>query len=243
MAKVVLITGANKGIGFEVARQLGRAGFTVLLGARDAKRGEEAAAKLRGEGLDVRYVVADLDRAAETGKALADQIQKEFGHLDVLVNNAGIFDLTGGDSPASTVTSEALKRTFEINFFGTVEFTQPLLPLLRGAESARIINVSSGLGSLGLNSDATSPFYPVKPLGYNASKAALNMFTVDLAWELRDTKIKVNSICPGYTATDLNGNSGTQTIEEGAEAIVRFAQQPDDSPTGGFFHKDGTYPW
>jgi NAD(P)-dependent dehydrogenase (short-subunit alcohol dehydrogenase family) len=243
MAKVVLITGANKGIGFEVARQLGRAGFTVLLGARDAARGEEAAAKLRSEGADVRYVVADLDRAAETSKALAAQIGKEFGHLDVLVNNAGIFDLTGGDSPASTVTSEALRRTFEINFFGTVEFTQPLLPLLRGAESARIINVSSGLGSLGLNSDATSPFYPVKPLGYNASKAALNMFTVDLAWELRDTKIKVNSICPGFTATDINGNTGTQTIEEGAEAIVRFAQQPDDSPTGGFFHKDGSYPW
>ncbi len=243
MAKVVLITGANKGIGFEVARQLGRAGFIVLLGARDAARGEEAAAKLRSEGSDVRYVVADLDRAVETSKALAAQIQKEFGHLDVLINNAGIFDLTGGDSPASTVTSEALKRTFEINFFGTVEFTQPLLPLLRGAESARIINVSSGLGSLGLNSDATSPFYPVKPLGYNASKAALNMFTVDLAWELRDTKIKVNSICPGFTATDLNGNSGTQTLEEGAEAIVRFAQQPDDSRTGGFFHKDGSYPW
>lgn len=243
MSKVVLITGANKGIGFEVARQLGRAGFTVLLGARDAKRGEEAASKLRSEGLDVRYVVADLDRAAETATALAGQIQKEFGHLDVLINNAGIFDLTGGDSPASTVTSEALKRTFEINFFGTVEFTQPLLPLLRGAESARIINVSSGLGSLGLNSDATSPFYPVKPLGYNASKAALNMFTVDLAWELRDTKIKVNSICPGFTATDINNNTGTQTIEEGAEAIVRFAQQPDDSPTGGFFHKDGFYPW
>lgn len=243
MAKVVLITGANKGIGFEVARQLGRAGFIVLLGARDAARGEAAAEKLRGEGSDVRFVVADLDRAAETSKALAAQIGKEFGHLDVLINNAGIFDLTGGDSPASTVTSEALKRTFEINFFGTVEFTQPLLPLLRGAESARIINVSSGLGSLGLNSDATSPFYPVKPLGYNASKAALNMFTVDLAWELRDTKIKVNSICPGFTATDLNGNSGTQTIEEGAEAIVRFAQQPDDSPTGGFFHKDGSYPW
>jgi NAD(P)-dependent dehydrogenase (short-subunit alcohol dehydrogenase family) len=241
MAKVVLITGANKGIGFEVARQLGRAGFTVLLGARDAARGEEAAAKLRGEGSDVRYVVADLDRAAETAAALAGQIEKEFGHLDVLINNAGIFD--AGDSPASTAKSDAMRRTFEINFFGTVAFTQPLLPLLRVAESARIINVSSGLGSLGLNSDATSPFYAVKPLGYNASKAALNMFTVDLAWELRDTKIKVNSICPGFTATDMNNNTGTQTIEEGAEAIVRFAQQPDDSPSGGFFHKDGTYPW
>jgi NAD(P)-dependent dehydrogenase (short-subunit alcohol dehydrogenase family) len=243
MAKVVLITGANKGIGFEVARQLGRAGFTVLLGARDASRGEAAAAKLRADGSDVRPVVADLDRAAETATALAAQIEKEFGHLDVLINNAGVFDLTGSDTPASTVSIEGMKRTFATNFFGTVEFTQPLLPLLRAADSARIINVSSGLGSMGLNQDAGSPFYPVKPLGYNASKAALNMFTVNLAWELRDTKIKVNSICPGFTATDINGNTGTQTIEEGAVAIVRFAQQPDDSPTGGFFHKDGTYAW
>lgn len=243
MAKVVLITGANKGIGFEVARQLGRAGFTVLLGARDASRGEAAAAKLSAEGFDVRHVIADLDRVTETAPALAGQIQKEFGHLDVLINNAGVSDLTGGDGPASTVSIDAMKHTFATNFFGTVEFTQSFLPLLRAAESARILNVSSGLGSIGLNNDPAWPFYAVKPLGYNASKAALNMFTVNLAWELRDTKIKVNSINPGFTATDLNGNTGTQTIEEGAIAIVRFAQQPDDSPTGGFFHKDGTYPW
>jgi NAD(P)-dependent dehydrogenase (short-subunit alcohol dehydrogenase family) len=241
MAKVVLITGANKGIGFEVARQLGRSGFIVLLGARDASRGEAAAKKLRAEGSDVRPVIADLDRAAETATALAEQIQKQFGHLDVLINNAGVFDFS--DGPASTVSIDAMKRTFATNFFGTVEFTQSFLPLLRAAESARIINVSSGLGSIGLNNDPASPFYAAKPLGYNASKAALNMFTVNLAWELRDTKIKVNSICPGFTATDLNNNTGTQTIEEGAIAIVRFAQQPDDSPTGGFFHKDGTYPW
>jgi NAD(P)-dependent dehydrogenase (short-subunit alcohol dehydrogenase family) len=243
MGKIVLITGANKGIGFEVARQLGRAGFTVLLGARDASRGEAAAAKLRAEGSDVRPVVVDLDRANETATALAGQIQKEFGHLDVLINNAGMFDLKGGDGPVSSVSIDAMRRTFATNFFGTVEFTQPLLPLLRAADSARILNVSSGLGSIGLNNDASSPYYPVKPLGYNASKAALNMFTVNLAWELRDTKIKVNSICPGFTATDLNGNTGTQTVEEGAIAIVRFAQQQEDIPTGGFFHKDGTYPW
>lgn len=243
MAKVVLITGANKGIGFEVARQLGSAGFTVLLGAREVSRGEAAAAKLREQGFDVRPVVADLGRAAETATALAGQIEKEFGHLDVLVNNAGVFDATGGDGPASAVSIESMKRTFETNFFGTVEFTQPLLPLLRAAESARIVNVTSGLGSMALNQDASSPFYPVKPLGYNASKAALNMFTVNLAWELRETKIKVNSICPGFTATDMNGNTGTQTIEEGAMAIVRFAQEPDSGATGGYFHKDGTYSW
>ena len=184
MSKIVLITGANKGIGFEVAHQLGRSGFTVLLGARDASRGEAAAAKLRAEGSDVRPVIADLDRAPETATTLAEQIRKQFGHLDVLINNAGAFDLTGGDSPASTVSIDAMKRTFATNFFGTVEFTQSFLPLLRAAESARIINVSSGLGSVGLNNDSTSPFYAVKPLGYNASKAALNMFTVNLAWEL-----------------------------------------------------------
>jgi NAD(P)-dependent dehydrogenase (short-subunit alcohol dehydrogenase family) len=241
MAKVVLITGANKGIGFEVARQLGRAGFTVLLGARDASRGQEAAGKLLGEGLDVRFVAADLNRASDSAVALAKQIGDEFGHLDVLVNNAGIF--LPEDGHASDVGIETLRRTFETNFFGTVAFTQPLLPLLRAAPAARIVNVSSGLGSLAINSDPHSNFYHAKVLAYNASKAALNMFTVDLAYDLRETKIKVNSACPGYTATDLNNHSGPQTLEEGAVAIVRLAQLPDDGPTGSFIHKDGTYSW
>ncbi len=241
MAKVVLVTGANKGIGFEVSRELGSAGFTVLLGARDTVRGEEAAGKLRGEGLDVRFVAADLNDAAKSGAALATQIEKEFGHLDVLVNNAGIADRE--DGPASSVGIETLRRTFETNFFGTVAFTQPLLPLLRAAESARIVNVSSGLGSLAINSDPSSPFYHVKVLAYNASKAALNMFTVGLAYDLRDTRIKVNSACPGYTATDMNNHTGPQTIEEGAIAIVRLAQLPEDGPAGSFTHKDGTYSW
>ena len=138
---------------------------------------------------------------------------------------------------------DALRRTFEANFFGTVAFTQPLLPLLRAAGSARIVNVSSGLGSLALNNDRQSPFYDAKALAYNASKAALNMFTVDLAYDLRDTSIKVNSACPGYTATDMNQHSGPQTIEEGAVAIVRLAQLPEDGPTASFVHKDGTYSW
>ncbi len=241
MAKIVLITGANKGIGFEVARQLGRAGFTVLLGARDTSRGDQAAAQLRQEGLDVRSVAVDLNQAAASGAALAKQIGEEFGHLDVLINNAAIFDAS--DGPASAVGVDILRRTFETNFFGTVAFTQPLLPLLRAAGKARIVNVSSGLGSLAVNSDTTSPFYHAKALAYNASKAALNMFTVDLAYDLRDTDIKVNSACPGYTATDMNNHSGPQTLGEGAVAIVRLAQLPDDGPTAGFIHKDGTYSW
>ena len=241
MEKVVLVTGANKGIGFEVSRQLGRAGFTVLLGARDSARGEEAAEKLRGEGLDVRFVKADLNHAVESGTALAKQIGEEFGHLDVLVNNAGLADRE--DGPASSVGIETLRRTFETNFFGTVAFTQPLLPLLRAAERARIVNVSSGLGSIAINNDPNTPFYHVKILGYNASKVALNMFTVDLAYDLRDTKIKVNSVSPGFVDTDMNNHTGTDTVEEGAIAIVRLAQLPDDGPTGSFIHKDGTYPW
>ena len=241
MAKIVLITGANKGIGFEVSRQLGRAGFTVSLGARDRARGEAAAGKLRAEGLDVQFVAADLNRAAESGAALAAQIGEQFGHLDALVNNAGVADRQ--DGPASSVGIETLRRTFETNFFGTVAFTQPLIPLLRAAPSGRVVNVSSGLGSIGLNGDPASPYYHAKILAYNASKAALNMFTVDLAYDLRDTRIKVNSACPGYTATDLNNHSGPQTVEEGAIAIVRLAQLPEDGPTGSFTHKDGTYPW
>ena len=241
MAKVVLITGANKGIGFEVARQLGRAGFTVLLGARDKQRGEDAATQLRSEGLDVRFVAADLNDGATSGAALARQIGEEFGHLDVLVNNAAIFDT--GDGHASDISLETLRRTFETNFFGTVAFTQPLLPLLQAAESAQIVNVSSGLGSLAINGDPSSPYYHAKALAYNASKAALNMFTVDLAYDLRETKVRVNSVCPGYTATDLNNHSGPQTLEEGAVAIVRLAQMSAEAPTASFIHKDGTYPW
>ena len=243
MAKVALVTGANKGIGFEVSRALGKAGFVVLLGARDAVRGEEAAAKLRAEALDVRFVHADLQRAHETAAALAEEISKEFGHLDVLVNNAGIADMTGADAPASTASIDVMKRIFDTNFFGTVEFTQPLLPLLKAAPAARIVNVSSGLGSLEVNTNPNSPFYGVKPLGYNASKAALNMFTVNLAWELRDTKAKVNSVCPGYVATDLNNHSGPGTAADGAIAIAEYAQIGEDGPTAGFFHKDGAYGW
>ena len=241
MTKVALVTGANKGIGFGVSRELGRAGYTVLLGARDKTRGEEAANKLRGEGFNVRFVAADLNQATESGTALAQQIAKDFGHLDVLVNNAGIVDPEDGH--ASSVTIKTLRRIFETNFFGTVAFTQPLLPLLHAAESARIVNVSSGLGSIAINGDASTPYYHAKILAYNASKAALNMFTVDLAYDLRDTKVKVNSVCPGYVDTDLNNHTGTLTVEEAAMVVVRYAQLPEDGPSGSFAHKDGNYPW
>ena len=203
MAKIALISGANKGIGFEVSRQLGKAGMTVLMGARQAAAGETAAETLRGEGIDARYVELDLDRR-ETTAALAEKIEQEFGALDVLVNNAGI---TGGalEGPPSVADVDTVERVMRTNFLGHLVVTQAMLPLVRKAEAGRIVNVSSGLGSLTLHGDPAWPYASVKVLGYCASKAALNMMTVQLAWELRDTKIKVNAADPGYTATDLNG--------------------------------------
>lgn len=238
--KVALITGANKGIGFEVARQVGRAGFTVLMGARDAGLGEAAAGRLREEGVDARFVEVDLQRK-ETIEAAGERVEREFGRLDVLVNNAGIADR--GDGPPSKVDVEAVERIFRTNFLGTLLVTQGMLPLLRKAGSASIVNVSSGLGSLRLHGDPAWEYAGVKLIGYCASKAALNMLTVQLAWELRETGIRVNSADPGYTATDLNGHSGPQTVEQGAAETVRLALLPSDGVTGGFFAIEGEQPW
>jgi len=238
--KLALVTGANKGIGFEVSRQLGKAGYTVLVAARNPTLGEAAVEKLRTDGVDAHAVELDLNRQ-DTIDKLAAEITARHPHLDILVNNAGITDRT--DGPPSNASLAAVRRIFDTNFFGTVAVTQAMLPLLRKAPAARIVNVSSGLGSLTLNSDRSWEYANFKPLGYNASKAALNMLTVQLAYELRDTPIKVNSADPGYTATDLNNNSGPQTIEEGAAETVRLALLPADGPTGGYFETAGPRPW
>jgi NAD(P)-dependent dehydrogenase (short-subunit alcohol dehydrogenase family) len=238
--KIALITGANKGIGYEVARQLAASGCTILIGARSQILGEEAAAKLGAEDLDVQYVSIDLDNPA-TIAAAARKIDADFGRLDILINNAGI--AARGDGSPSASSLEAIERDFRVNFIGTVAVTQAMLPLLRKAHSARIVNVSSGLGSLTKTADPAFEFVAYKYLGYAASKAALNMLTVQLAWELLDTTIKVNSADPGYTATDLNEHRGTQTVAEGAVEIVRLAQLPDNGPTGGFSNRNGIVPW
>ncbi len=238
--KLALVTGANKGIGFEVARTLAKSGITVLLAARNPARGEAAVAKLRADNLDVRFVELDLDRV-ETFAATAALIASDYGYLDILINNAGIAD--HADGPPSTASMEAVERIFHVNFFQTLALTQALLPLLRKAPSARIVNVSSGLGSLTLHSDPNWAYAAIKAIGYCGSKAALNMFTVQLAWELRDTPIKVNSADPGYTATDLNHNSGHQTLEQGAAETVRLALLPDDGPSGTFSNSEGCEPW
>jgi NAD(P)-dependent dehydrogenase (short-subunit alcohol dehydrogenase family) len=239
--KVALVTGGNKGIGFEVGRQLGRAGMMVLLGARNQNLGDAAAAKLREEdGSEARSILLDLSNR-ETITNAAKLIASEYGHLDVLVNNAGIAD--PNDGPPSSANIAAVRRVFETNFFGTLEVTQAMLPLIRKSGAGRIVNVSSGLGSLTYNGDPNWEFAGVKRMGYNGSKAALNMMTVQLAFELRDTPIKVNAANPGFTATDLNQHRGTQTVEEGAEETVRLALLPADGPSGGFFERTGPNPW
>ena len=237
---VALVTGANKGIGFEIARQLGQAGCIVLLGARNAELGQKAAATLANENLNVSFIKLDLNRP-ETIHAAAQTIEQAHPHLDILVNNAGIAD--PADGPASKVDVEAVRRVLETNFIGSLLVTQAMLPLVQKSQSGRIVNVSSGLGSLTLNADPSSRYAPVKPLGYNTSKAALNMLTIHLAYELRETKIKVNSADPGYTATDLNGNSGPQTIPEGAAEAIRLALLPEDGPTGTYSDSQGIVPW
>jgi NAD(P)-dependent dehydrogenase (short-subunit alcohol dehydrogenase family) len=236
--KIALITGANKGIGFEVARQIGRTGAAILVGARDEKAGQEAAAKLTAEGVHAQFIAIDVtDRA--TVEAAARSIDSEFGRLDILVNNAGI--AVQGDGAPSSGSIDAMETTFRTNFFGAVAVTQAMLPLLLKAESARIVNVSSGLGSLAQNGDPGYFASDVKFLGYSGSKVAMNMMTVQLAFELRGTTIKVNSADPGYTATDLNGHRGTQTIPEGAAEAIRLA--PDDGPSGTYSDSKGIVPW
>ena len=238
--RIALITGANKGIGLEVARQLGKAGHHILLGARDEARGRAAEKTLRDEGIAVRYVTVDLGDSASL-LAVAADIEANEGRIDILVNNAGVA-IQGDGLPGST-DLDIVRRTFETNFFGAVAVTQALLPLVKKSSAGRIVNVSSGLGSIALNADPNWDYAAVKLIGYNGSKAALNMFTVLLAAELKDTGIKVNAVNPGYTATDLNGNSGHQSIEEGAAETVRMAQIPDDGPTGGFTSTEGVEPW
>ncbi len=237
--KIALITGANKGIGKEIARQLGAQGMTVLIGARNEARGSEAVAELKQQGIDARAVQLDVTDQASIDAAAA-MIETEFGRLDALINNAGI---ALGNTPASETDLDLLRRTYETNVFGVVAVTKAFLPLLRKSDAGRIVNLSSGLGSLTQNSDPNWGFAGVKPLVYNSSKAALNMVTVIFAAELKDTPIKVNAADPGFTATDLNQHRGPRTVEQGATAAVRLATLPADGPTGGYFDEDGALPW
>jgi NAD(P)-dependent dehydrogenase (short-subunit alcohol dehydrogenase family) len=239
--RIALVTGGNKGIGLEISRNLSSAGCTVLLGARNVERGQQAVRQLEQAGLsDVHFIEIDVTRQ-DTVTAAAQQIENRFGRLDILLNNAGV-NLHGDGLPGAADV-DTVQKIFETNFFGALRVTRAMLPLLHKSAAGRIVNVSSGLGSLTFNSDPSWSGYNTKYIGYSASKAALNMLTVHLAYELRDTKIKVNSANPGYTKTDLNANQGIQPVEVGAIAATRLALLGDDGPTGHSFSKDGSEPW
>ena len=244
--RVALVTGANKGIGFEIARQLGlNHGVTVIVGARDQTRGSQATERLRKLGVIAHFVQLDVTDQ-ESIEAAARKITQEFGgRLDILVNNAGVaLDF----NPPSRTDLEKLKATFEVNVYGPLAVTKAMVALLKQSPAGRIVNVSSGLGSIARNRGSdpkNSPYAAYRIVGYNSSKAALNMQTVLFAGEFaaEDLPIKINSVAPGYTATDLNQHRGTQTVEQGASVPVRLALLPDVGPTGGFFDENGSVPW
>ncbi|MGC7405112.1 SDR family oxidoreductase [Pandoraea pneumonica] len=240
LGRVALVTGATKGIGQEVARALAEAGMTVVVGARDEAKGEEVVAPLRKAGFQAETLVIDLLKP-ETLHAAAYRIGRYHGRLDVLVNNAGITDPR--DDVPERASIEAVERVFATNFFGTLRVTQAMLPWLSRSDAARIVNVSSGLGSLAYNGDPAWEHAAFKLIGYNASKAALNMLTVQLSHTLRETAITVNSVDPGYTATDLNGKRGKQSVEDGARSVVMLALGERGPVNGGFFDVAGALPW
>ena len=237
---IAFVTGANKGIGREISRQLAAKGILVLMGARDPERGEKAVADLHAQRLAVEFVQIDVTSEASVLRA-AGEVERRYGRLDVLVNNAGIaLDWC----PASELTVEQFQKTFETNVFGVFRVTKAMLPLLKKSKHGRIVNISSGLGSLTRNASPDGALAMRNMLlAYSASKAALNMITIHFANELKSAGIKVNSANPGFTATDMNQNRGTKTVEQGAATPVRLAMLPDDGPTAGVFSDDGAEPW
>ncbi len=243
--KKALITGANKSIGFETAHQLLQQGYYIYLGSRNLENGLEAVEKLKAKGLNnLEAIQIDVSND-ESVKAARAEIGKKTEVLDVLINNAGIL---GGMSQTTNTDLAIFKQVFDTNVFGVVSVTQAFMDLLQKSAQPRIVNVTSGLGSLTLHNDPTWKYYNVKAAVYNSSKAALNMYTITLAYELRDTPFKVNVVDPGYTATDFNQHSGPGTVEDAAARLVKYATIDVDGPTGKFFSDDnspetGESPW
>ncbi|WP_049620656.1 SDR family oxidoreductase [Frateuria defendens] len=239
-AKIALITGANKGIGLETARQLGKQGVHVIVGARDAAKAEQAVAELKQAGVAAEALDIDVGDSASI-EAAAQEVERRHGRLDILVNNAGILldDFALKPSEQSIAT---WRKTFDTNLFGLVETTQAFLPLLRKSAAGRIVNLSSILGSNAAHLDPQSPIYEYKLPAYDVSKSAVNAWTVHLAHELRDTPIKVNAVHPGSVKTDMNAQ-GDLTLEEGARSSVELALIGADGPTGSFSHLGQTLPW
>jgi NAD(P)-dependent dehydrogenase (short-subunit alcohol dehydrogenase family) len=244
--KIAFITGGNRGIGFQTAIELKDAGVKVVIGSRDLAQGKQAVAKLRAAGVDADVLQFDITKA-EDAQAAYDYFNSHYGRLDILVNNAGIaagvFPGTGPEHSAAQVSADLLHKVFETNFFAQVALTNALLPLIRKSPAGRIVNLSSILGSLTLHADPKSPIYHAKSFAYDASKTALNAYTIHLAYELRDTKIKVNSAHPGWVKTDMGGDQAPMELSEGAKTSAALATLPDDGPSGGYFHLGKPLPW
>lgn len=242
--KVALVTGATRGIGLETARQLADQGVCVLLAGRNPEKAVEAARKLKSTGLDVEACTLDVTQAESIAVSTAN-VARKYGRLDILVNNAGIRIEEYGRRPSEQPLQQ-WRETFETNLFGLVAVTQAFLPPLRMSAAGRIVNVSSLLASLGTHSDpgsyAYSPKFKSLP-AYSASKSAVNSWTVHLAYELRDTSIKVNAVHPGYTKTDMNAGEGTFDIPTGAKTSVRMALLDSDGPSGSYVHMGDTLQW
>jgi NAD(P)-dependent dehydrogenase (short-subunit alcohol dehydrogenase family) len=240
LTRNVLITGANKSIGYETARRLGAEGYRVWLGARDESRGETATSTLRAQGHDVRFVQIAVEDEASV-MAAADRIATDDGRLDALINNAAI---PGTYADVLDETVDEIRWVYDVNVFGPIRMIRAFLPLLKASDAANIVNVSSGLGSLQWMSDPQNPFYGANLLGYNSSKSALNAVTVSYAKALAPLGIRVNSANPGYVKTDFNNHQGYRSVEDAAEIIVRLAMATDAGrPTAGFFDDEGTIPW
>ena len=238
--KIALVTGATRGIGLETVRQLAAEGVHTLLAGRDGDRTRDAAKALQGEGLPVEAIMLDVTDADSIARA-AEQVRTAHGRLDILINNAGVL-LDDDSVPPSAQPMDVWHRTFDTNVFGLIATTRALLPLLRSSPAGRIVNVSSILGSLALHADPSSPIYDYKVPAYNVSKSAVNAWTVHLAYELRDTSIKVNAVHPGSVKTDMN-QGGSLDLVEGASSSVAMALIGPDGPSGGFSHQGQQIPW
>jgi NAD(P)-dependent dehydrogenase (short-subunit alcohol dehydrogenase family) len=246
--KIAFITGANRGLGLQTARELGKLGIVVVIGSRDPEKGKAAAATLRSQGIAAESLRCDVTKP-EDRRAVRDHFERRYGKLDILINNAGVL-IEGENSSGSahvnrtsTVSCAILRETFEVNFFAPVALTKTLLPLVRKAPAGRIVNLSSILGSLTLQSDPDSSIYPYKAFAYDASKTALNAFTVHLAHELCDSPIKVNSAHPGWVKTEMGGSNADLEVAEGGKTSAQLATLPADGPTGGYFHLGESLPW
>jgi NAD(P)-dependent dehydrogenase (short-subunit alcohol dehydrogenase family) len=244
--KIAFITGGNRGLGFQTALDLKQADVKVVIGSRDIAQGEMAVAKLSAAGVDADVIQFDITNPSDY-KAAYDYFNSKCGRLDILVNNAGIaggtFPGTGPEHSASDVPATLLHKVFETNFFAQVALTDALLPLIKKSPAGRIVNLSSILGSLTLQADPKSPIYNAKSFAYDASKTALNAFTVHLAYELRNTKIKVNSAHPGWVKTDMGGDQAPMELSEGGKTSAALATLPDNGPSGGYFHLGQPLPW